>query len=77
VQIVPDSDIFISALVYGGKPLQLLEMGLEREVRLLTSPAILDERSAYSGTSSGIPPSNSTRLVVASRVRATAVSDRA
>jgi putative PIN family toxin of toxin-antitoxin system len=43
VQVVPDSNIFISAVVYGGKPLQLLEMGLERDIHLLTSPAILDE----------------------------------
>ncbi len=43
MQVVPDSNIWISALVYGGKPLQLLEMGLEREIHLLTSPAIIDE----------------------------------
>ena len=41
--VVPDSNVFISALVYGGKPLDLLEMGVEQEVTLLTSPAILEE----------------------------------
>ena len=42
-QVVADSNVFVSALVYGGKPLEVLEMGLEREIHLLTSPAILEE----------------------------------
>lgn len=42
-QVVADSNIFVSALVYGAKPLEVLEMGLEREIHLLTSPDILDE----------------------------------
>jgi hypothetical protein len=42
-QVVADSNVFVSALVYGGKPLEILEMGLEREIHLLTSPAILEE----------------------------------
>jgi hypothetical protein len=32
-----------TSLVYGGKPLQLLEMSLEGEIALVTSAAILDE----------------------------------
>ena len=43
LDVVADSNVFVSALVYGGKPLQVLEMGLEREIHLLTSPAILEE----------------------------------
>jgi hypothetical protein len=42
-QAVADSNVFVSALVYGGKPLEILLMGLEREIHLLTSPAILEE----------------------------------
>lgn len=41
--IVADSNVFISALVYGGKPLEILELGLEREIHLFMSPEILAE----------------------------------
>jgi putative PIN family toxin of toxin-antitoxin system len=42
-EVIADSNVLVSALVYGGKPLQLLEMGLEGEIALVTSGAILDE----------------------------------
>ena len=42
-QVVADSNIFVSALVFGGKPLQFLEMGVELEIHLLTSPTIPEE----------------------------------
>jgi uncharacterized protein len=41
--VTPDSNIYISALNWGGKPLQLLEMALAGEVRLFISDAIMEE----------------------------------
>ena len=38
-----DSNLYISALIWGGKPQQLLEMALARKVRLFISDAIMDE----------------------------------
>ena len=42
-RVTPDSNILISALMFGGKPLRLLEMALEGDVRLCISDAILAE----------------------------------
>jgi putative PIN family toxin of toxin-antitoxin system len=39
----PDSNLYISALIWGGKPQQLLEIALARKVRLFISDAIMDE----------------------------------
>ena len=41
--VTPDTNLYISALMWGGKPQQLLEMALAREVRLFISDAIMDE----------------------------------
>lgn len=41
--VTADSNVYISALVFGGKPLQLLERALAGEVRLMISQEILDE----------------------------------
>jgi len=46
VEVVADSNVFVSALVYGGKPLQLLELGLDREIHLVTSLSIVEETLA-------------------------------
>jgi putative PIN family toxin of toxin-antitoxin system len=39
----PDSNILVSAIVFGGKPGQLLEMAINGEVTLVISPDILGE----------------------------------
>jgi uncharacterized protein len=41
--VTPDSNLYISALIWGGKPQQLLEIALARKVRLFISDAIMDE----------------------------------
>jgi len=42
-RITPDSNILISALIFGGNPLRLLEMALSDEVAMFVSDAILQE----------------------------------
>ena len=39
----PDTNLYVSALIWGGKPQQLLEMALAGEVRLFISDAIMEE----------------------------------
>ena len=56
LDVVADSNVFISALVYGGKPLQLLELGLEQEIHVITSPAILEETLGVLQTKFGYSP---------------------
>ena len=41
--VTPDSNLYISALIWGGKPQQLLEIALARKLRLFISDAIMDE----------------------------------
>ena len=41
--VTPDTNLYISALIWGGKPQQLLELALARKVRLFISDAIMDE----------------------------------
>ena len=41
--VTPDSNLYISALIWDGKPEQLLEMALARKVRLFISDPIMDE----------------------------------
>lgn len=43
VRVTADSNIYISALMFGGKPLLILEKALEGEVELAISEAILTE----------------------------------
>jgi putative PIN family toxin of toxin-antitoxin system len=42
-RITPDSNILISAFVFGGNPLRLIEMALNGEVDMFVSDAIVDE----------------------------------
>ena len=42
-RVTADSNIYVSALKFGGKPLTLLEMALEGQVELAISDAILNE----------------------------------
>lgn len=41
--VTVDSNLFISALIWGGKPLQLLESAIAGEIRLMISEDILQE----------------------------------
>lgn len=43
VGVTADTNIYVSALVYGGKPLQLLEMAARGEVKLSVSEPIIEE----------------------------------
>jgi putative PIN family toxin of toxin-antitoxin system len=42
-RVTADSNVWVSALIWGGKPLQLLELALQGEVELVISPDILNE----------------------------------
>jgi len=42
-RVVPDTNIFISALLFGGTPLQIIELARENRILLLTSSDILFE----------------------------------
>ena len=42
-RVTADSNIYISAIVFGRKPLTLLDMALERQVELAISDALLSE----------------------------------
>ncbi len=42
-RIVADSNIYVSAIVFGGKPMMLLEMAEEGEIELFVSDHILSE----------------------------------
>jgi putative PIN family toxin of toxin-antitoxin system len=42
-RVVADSNIYVSAIVFGGKPMMLLEMAEEGEVELFVSEPILSE----------------------------------
>jgi putative PIN family toxin of toxin-antitoxin system len=46
VRVVADSNIYISALLFGGLPLQFLELAASGSVDLFVSQAILDETPA-------------------------------
>jgi uncharacterized protein len=43
VRVTLDTNIYVSALQFGGKPMQLLQMGLEGELDIAISQPILDE----------------------------------
>ena len=43
IRAVLDTNIFISALIFGGLPSRLVELGMERKFQMLTSPTLLDE----------------------------------
>ncbi len=43
VRVVFDTNILLSAFIFGGKPEQLFEMARSQKIRLLTSPTILVE----------------------------------
>jgi uncharacterized protein len=43
IRVTADSNIYISALQFGGNPQRLLELAIKGEVELAISPAILEE----------------------------------
>ena len=43
IRVTADSNIYISALQFGGTPLRLLELALKGEIEIAISPAILNE----------------------------------
>jgi uncharacterized protein len=43
VRVTLDTNIYVSALHFGGKPMELLQMGLEGELDIALSQPILDE----------------------------------
>ena len=42
-RVTLDSNIYLSALVFGGKPMRLLEMAVEGEIEVAISDAIIEE----------------------------------
>jgi uncharacterized protein len=42
-RVTPDSNILISAFIFGGNPLRLIEMALNGEVAMFVSDAIVEE----------------------------------
>lgn len=48
-RVVLDSNVLISAVVFGGKPREILEHALRGELTLIVSPAVLDEVEAVLG----------------------------
>ena len=49
LRIVLDSNVPISAVVFGGKPREILNLVIRGELTLIVSPAILDEGEAVLG----------------------------
>jgi putative PIN family toxin of toxin-antitoxin system len=43
IRVVADTNVFISALMFGGLPGSFLDLVLLQSVLLVTSPALLDE----------------------------------
>ena len=43
MRVVLDTNIVVSALVWGGTPDQLIQAAIDGEIDLLTSPALMDE----------------------------------
>jgi uncharacterized protein len=43
MSVVLDSNIYVSAFIFGGKPLELVEMGLDDSLDICVSQSIIDE----------------------------------
>jgi predicted nucleic acid-binding protein len=54
-RVTADSNIYVSALLRGGKPLELFELARFRHIELAVSDAILEETAPVLATSSGFP----------------------
>lgn len=43
IRVTADSNIWVSALIFGGKPMRLLDLAIDGEIELAFSDAILEE----------------------------------
>lgn len=43
MKIVLDTNVFISAIIFGGPPETIIRLGIDKEVEIFTSPSILAE----------------------------------
>jgi len=43
MRAVLDTNVVISALIWGGKPFELLQAAIDGDLRLITSPALMEE----------------------------------
>jgi predicted nucleic acid-binding protein len=43
ISVCIDANVFISGIAFGGKPLKVLELGLDREFLIVTGPNIIEE----------------------------------
>jgi putative PIN family toxin of toxin-antitoxin system len=55
-RVVADSNIYVSALIWGGKPLRLIELALQGEIDLAISPDILSETQRVLREKFGLDP---------------------
>ncbi len=51
MRIVLDTNVVVSALIWGGRPLRLLELAVEGSVTLCTSPVLIQELADVLGRS--------------------------
>ena len=42
-RVTLDTNVYVSALIWGGKPLQVLELGIQGDIEIAISPDILNE----------------------------------
>jgi uncharacterized protein len=49
VRIVPDTNVVVSALIWGGTPYKLIAAALDGRLALCTAPALLTELRAVLG----------------------------
>ena len=55
VRLVLDTNIVVSGFIWGGVPLQLLDVGRDGRVMLFTSSALLDELANVPGRDNSRP----------------------
>jgi putative PIN family toxin of toxin-antitoxin system len=58
VRVVADTNVFISALMFGGLPGTFLDLALLQSFRLVTSPALLDELDEKLRLKFGLSPND-------------------
>ena len=56
IRVTADSNIYISALLFGGPPDDILKLAEAGEIHLSISDAILEEVERFCGISSGLMP---------------------
>lgn len=63
-RVVFDSNVFISAFVFGGKPRRLWTAALDGEIELVCSPALLTEASRVLGDKFALPDERVREFVI-------------